>query len=62
METRDVMVTIPKDAAIVVIKCYDGAGSFFAESMSIIAEEEKKEENKEEETKEEIQSLGDEVV
>lgn len=50
METREVMIEIPKNTAIIALKCYDATGSFFAESMSIVAEEE--EEVEEEEVKE----------
>jgi len=55
MEMREVMIEIPANAAIICLKCYDGNGTFFAESMSIVDGEEEvaEEEEKEEEVKEE---------
>ena len=49
METKEVVIEIPVKASIIAIRCYDGMGTFFAESMSIVEgeEEEDKEEEKE---------------
>lgn len=53
METKEIVIEIPVNAAIVSLKCYDAVGSFFAESISIVAEDE---EAQEEEDKKDVKN------